>query len=209
MKKLLFAVCALAAISLLAPSAGFAQEFQNRIGVYTTAGAAACSTNAVVNVPFEIYCVAINPVGATGVWTALDAFELTMTITHGAGDSMFRLSETLASGAINVGSYVDQYNAEYACGFAAPEPIANGMVTLFKWTVMVLTPGPFRVFLSPGDPASVAGMMALNLNVNGAADTVGALPSSGAFNLPVFGINAADIVPVEASTFGDVKALFR
>lgn len=210
MKKLLFAVCALAAISLLAPSAGFAQEFQNRIGVYTTADAAACSTAAAANVPFNFYVVAVNPVGATGVWTSLDAFEFTMTITHGVGDMMFRLAETLAPGAINVGTYTDQYNAEFACGFATPVPITNGFATLVTWNVMCLTTGPFLVYLGPADPASVPGMMALNNTVAGNADLVGCLPSSGAVDQPVFGINApGQVIPVQESTFGDVKALFR
>ena len=208
MKKLLFAVCALAAISLLAPSAGFADPFQNRIGIYTTADAAAASYAATPNVPFNVYLVAVNPVGATGTWTSLDAFECTVTVTHGVADMMFRLSEELAPGAINVGTYTDQYNFEYQCGFATPVPIVNGFAQLAKWNVMVLSAGAFNYFLTPADPSSVPGSMALNLTVAGNADLIGALPSSGAGNVAVFAINGTT-TPVESESFSNVKALFR
>lgn len=207
MKKLLFAVCALAAISLLAPSAGFA--FENRIGIYTTATADAAYINPITaSVPTNIYFVVINPLFPdTTPMTNIDAFEFKVTIT-GTPGTLFRLAETMATGAINVGVASDPYNSEYVVGLPTPLPVTSGKVSVLSWTVMPLTTGPYHFFLNPTTIPSVAGLMAINNTTAGNATLVGCTPSSGAFASEVFTLGATN-TPVVNDTFGGVKALFR
>ena len=212
MKKMLFAVCALAAISLLAPNAGFAQQwwFKNRIGIYTTEDAhGACINPTPINTPWDIFFVVCEPVGVAGPLAWVAGFEFLLTVQNN-GSLMFRLAEGLPPGAVNDGTYTNQYNAEFAVRLAAPLPVADGMCKLMKWNVMALGAGPFRFFLSPADPASVAGMLAVTAaDWNGNAELVGCMPSSGAFDEAVFAIGTCDVVGVESESFGNVKALFR
>lgn len=208
MKKLLFAVCALAAISLLAPNAGYAQ-WENHIGIYTTAGAADHCFATTPLTPTNIYFVLSNPRLPDGTAvTGINAFELKVLIDGPAG-SMFRLAETLtAPGAINVGSAADPYNAEYLVGWAGTIPVVGGYCSVMTWNVLFLASGPFYFRLAPTTSPSVAGKMAFNTPVGEDAVLVGCMPSSEDFANPVF--SAGDcVVSTETSTFGNVKALFR
>ena len=101
MKKLLFAVCALAAISLLAPSAGFANTpdpavWNNRIGFYTTATADGVSLPSMAPFTgFNVYMVLCNPTAEDGSSAAVDAYECTVTVTGPAAAVVLRLSVTV------------------------------------------------------------------------------------------------------------------
>lgn len=213
MKKLLFAVCALAAISLLAPNAGFAQDpdpnvWENRIGVYTTADAASASmVSQVAFVPFNLYLVLSNPTNSDGSpAAAVDGFEATVTIT---GPSYFALSTTLAGAG---GLDVDDSAGGFACGWAAPLPVVNGFVHLVTWQYMLQAPAnnsaPFRIFLGPATAPSVpGGYMAINVPAS-ATLLRPCLPSSNDFANPVFAIGETPIA-TETASFGEVKALFR
>jgi hypothetical protein len=208
MKKLLFAVCALAAISLLAPNAGYAQ-WQNHIGIYTTTNA---DNHCIIPTPTtqtNIYFVISNPRFSDGTAvTAINAFELKVLIDGPAG-SMFRLSETLPAGTINVGVATDPYNADYQAGWPGVTPVVGGYCTVMTWNVLFLNPAAqFYFRLAPPTVPSVAGLMAFNAPVGEEAILVGCMPSSEDFANPVF--SAGDcVVSTEASSFGNVKALFR
>jgi hypothetical protein len=211
MKKLLFAVCALAAISLLAPSAGFATPdpgvWNNRIGFYTTATADAASLPSMAaTTPFNVYMVVCNPTGADGLPAAVDAFECSVSVT---GPSYFRLTETLGgTGALDV----DSATNGYAVGFAAPIPPTNGFCLLVTWNCMLMAPAssgsPWNMYMGPASIPSVpGGYMAVNVP---SSDPMlqSCLPSSGDFAQAVFSIGET-VVPDEDVTFGAVKALFR
>jgi hypothetical protein len=212
MKKLLFAVCALAAISLLAPNAGFAQDpnvWENRIGVYTSATATSASLESMgAFSQFDIYMVLCNPTNADGSpATVVNGFECTVSIT---GPSYFILNSTLAGiGALDI----DNAALGFAVGWADPGlPVTNGMVHLVTWQVMLQAPAnagtPFRIFLGPATAPSVpGGYMAINVPTS---ETLlrPCLPSSGDFAQAVYAIGDT-VVGVETSSFGAVKALFR
>ena len=208
MKKLLFAVCALVAISMLAPSAGFAQ-WENRIGIYTDANATDDHiASQATGVPFNIYFVLTSPKNADGSDIAqLDAFEFRVTVNGTAG-TLFKLGQTLPTGSINVGADTDPFNAEYAVGIATPVPVTGGLCSLLTWNCMTLTGGTYQFFLNPTSVPSVAGKMAINTYVEGNATLVGCMPSSDDFANPVFAVNG-DVVAIENDSFGGVKALFR
>lgn len=209
MKKLLFAVCALAAISLLAPNAGYAQ-WENHIGIYTTPDAANhCINPTPVGVPTNIYFVISNPrLGDGTAVTAVNAFELRVLIDGPAG-SMFRLAETLPAGAINVGVATDPYNSEYVAGWPGATPVIGGFCSVLTWNVMFLGAGPYNFRLSPTTNPSVAGKMAFNVQVGDEAILVGCMPSSEDFASAVFTAGTPCVIANEPTSFGNVKALFR
>ena len=208
MKKLLFAVCALAAISLLAPDAGYAQ-WENRIGIYTTATAGDDHVGTTpVGVPMNIYFVASSPKFEDGSPVPfVDAFEFRVLLDGPAGSS-FRLAETMPPGTINVGNNADHYNSEYVAGFPTPITVTGGYASLMSWNMMFLSAGPWYFRLGLTNIPSVAGLIALNYTDESGATLIGCLPSSGDFDLPVFAVGD-DVVAIENSTFGGVKALFR
>jgi hypothetical protein len=213
MKKLLFAVCALAAISMLTPSAGFAQ-FENRIGLYTTQTADAAHLNTLGTfTPTNLYLLAINPRNSDGsAATFVDAFECTMSVT---GPAYLGLSQTLPTGALDV----DSATLGFAVGFATPSAVTNGIVLLMTWNIMLTgaiddTGCPdncvnhMKVYLGPASIPSVpGGFMAINVP-NSPELLVPCSPSSGANNVPVFAIGEGTVA-TETSAFGAVKALFR
>jgi hypothetical protein len=177
MKKLLFAVCALAAISMLTPSAGFAQ-FENRIGLYTTPTADAAHLNTLATfTPTNLYLLAINPRNSDGsAATFVDAFECTMTVT---GPAYLGLSQTLPTGALDV----DSATLGFAVGFATPSAVTNGIVLLMTWNIMMTgaiddTGCPdcvnhLKVYLGPARIPSVpGGFMAINVPNSPVADPV-------------------------------------
>lgn len=213
MKKLLFAVCALAAISLLAPDAGYAQ-WENRIGIYTTdtAGAANLATTP-IGVPTSLYFVVSNPLypDNSGPLPAVDAFEFKVSIVPDSG--FFVLAQNKPAGTVDVGAGAVGGTFDYNAGWPAELPVVGGMVKIMDWSMMFLSAGPYRFYMGPPNTASVAGSMAVNYtDTSENAYLVACLPSSGATDKPVFVMGGdfdPDPVGVEASTFGNVKALFR
>ncbi|MBK7769340.1 MAG: hypothetical protein IPI48_02070 [bacterium] len=213
MKKLLFAVCALAAISMLAPSGGFAQ-FENRIGLYTTETASFAHLNTQAPfAPFNMYLLAINPLNSDGSpATFVDGFECRLSVT---GPAYFSLSQTLPPNSLDV----DGDPRGFAVGMAAPAAVTNGSVVLMTWNVMLQAAiddtgcpdncvNHWKVFLGPATAPSVpGGFMALNVP-NSPVLLVPQSPSSGANDVPVFTIGETGVA-TETSAFGAVKALFR
>ena len=211
MKKLLFAVCALAAISLLAPSAGFAQ-WENRIGIYTAADANDGATRAYVPmggytqfVAFNIYLVLTSPVLNGAPVTVMDGFECTIAVNPGTG--LLNLGDTYPVNAVDI----DGSSWGYATGYASPLSVANGQVLLATINVMVTGTGPFYLNLNPATVPSVPSLMAITIpDGSGGATLVGCLPSSGAFGDADPDFAVGDVTtPVETESFGAVKALFR
>jgi len=211
MKKLLFAVCALAAISLLAPSAGFAQEWQNRIGIYTsdTATSANIATTPLFT-PTNLYFVVSNPQFAdgSGQLPSVNAFEFKVTITPDTG--FFVLNQTKPTNTIDVGGgAVSAGTYDYSAGWPVGLPVVNGMVSVMTWSIMFNGAGPFHFFLNPANVPSHAGVMAVNYtDPSETAFLVDCEPSSGAYATEVFTVGGTN-TPSESASFGSVKALFR
>jgi hypothetical protein len=210
MKKLLFALCALAAIALLTPSAGFAQDWQNRIGVYTTATAAGTDINPMPAAfsQFTVYFVLTSPTENGVPMTSIKGWEYKVTVAGPAG-GLVKVGETFAGQNVNIGDTSNIFTgATYLLGLAAPTPVVNGMVMLHSWTLLVTNvSSPYLFYLSPATPATFAGRLAF-LNA-----TNGKIPADGSqtdFADEVFAVGSVtDPVAVETESFGAVKALFR
>jgi hypothetical protein len=208
MKERLIAACALAAISLLAPNAGHA-EWENHIGIYTSADATGRCLSQAPFTPCNLYFVISNPRFSDGTAvTSINAFELKVLI-DGQASAIFRLAETLPAGAINVGAATDPYSAEYVAGWPVPTPVVGGVCSVMSWSVLFLAPGPWYFRLSPTTNPGLAGRMAHSAPVGGETVLVGCMPSSDDFMIPVFAVESHCEVASETTPFGNVKALFR
>lgn len=212
MKKLLFAVCAFAAISLLTPSAGFAQ-WENRIGIYTSADAAAANLLTVVpGDPVSLYFVVSNPrlPDGSGPMPSVNAFGLKVSVVP--FNSIF-FEAVKPAGAIDVGAgSLGGGVYDFNMGWPTPLPVVNGMVMVMEWIVTPLNTTLRGFYLSPPntqDP-TIPGLMAVNYqDANETPFLTGCTASSSAFNVPVFILGGANPIATESASFGGVKALFR
>lgn len=208
MKKLLFVASALAAISVLAPSTGFAQ-WENRIGIYTDpdpyAGGANARIDLAPNTPTFIYFVLDNPMHDGSPVANVEAFEFTVGTTPSDG-TFFKLSESFNGQALNVST-----PPEYAVGFSSPVPVSNNKLLLMTWQVMVLTGADYFLFITPISAPSIPGAIAYQDADGGAGNLlVEMTPSNGAFTNSVFSVNGEnDPVAEETESWGSVKSLFR
>jgi hypothetical protein len=201
MKKLLFVASALAALSLLAPSSGFAQA-DNQIGVYfDTAGTVTDFTPEAI-VAFDCYVLLTQPRDLVDVQvTEVEAFEFMVTFQNGAG--VIKNGETLPPGAINVGnSNSPAAGLGYTVGLAVPVVVVDGIATLVTISLLVLTVEENFIYLNN----SSTGNMYYQEGASGTL--VDFHPSSGNSADPVAAI-AGTVTPVEASTWGGVKSLYR
>lgn len=207
MKKLLFAVSALAALSLLAPSSGFAQHvYFNQVGLYMDANGMGDTGTNDVGTPVNVFLVLTRPAEGESVFAGVKAFECQLNFSP-AGQ-MFKLGDALISEGLNIGD-VDNIGLgylEYIVGFSDVVALqADESIALVTFTFMNLNPGVVEVTLGPPSVASIPGEMAF-LAPN---STLYPMFSSGGMpDAPVFKFNDM-AVAVENESFGGVKALYR
>jgi hypothetical protein len=207
MKKLLFVVSALAALSLLAPSSGFAQHvYYNQLGLYMDASGFGATGTMDVGIPVNVFLVLTRPASGESVFPGVKAFECQLNFNP-AGN-LFKLGDALAADGLNIGD-VDNINLgylEYVVGFSDVVPLQpDESVALITFTFLNNNAGPVEVTLGPPSQASIPGEMVF-LPPTPPLEIM--YPSSGDPNDPVFIFNG-DAVAVEDATFGGVKALYR
>ncbi|MFT5316411.1 MAG: hypothetical protein ACI9UK_002257 [Candidatus Krumholzibacteriia bacterium] len=213
MKKLFFAVFALAALSLLAPSTGFTQTAWNQLGIYAdpTGDPASANVSPTIGDQFTGYLVLTNPVneffnGGTGTAvpiTAVDGFECNIAFPPSA--SFFTLSTVFAANAIDVGVKPD-----FVVGFSESAPVTGNAVVLVTWTFLALAPGPHDFFLDITALPSIPGVMAVvDANDPENANLQPVYRSTNDANVPVFSVTGDNAIANETQTFGGVKSLFR
>ena len=209
MKKLLFAVSALAALSLLAPSAGFAQfTYSNQVGLYTTSDGLGLSETFAIGAPVDVYLVLTMPtntnVSPEVPYATINAFECTLNFSSVVG--MFKLLDAMAP-SVNVGDTANFGSGylEYIVGFGANQDVVNGAVSLVHFQFMHLVPGLVEITLGPSSKPSIPGEMVFQ-SVSGQLRAM--YSAAGAHANPVFKFDG-NTVPVETESFGTVKALFR
>jgi hypothetical protein len=211
MKKLLFAVSALAALSLLAPSTGFAQHqssANNQLGLFLNADGTGNSFTLDIGIPVTVYLVLINPTNddpAETPYSTLNAFECTLNFT---GPIPFKLGDTLPPTAINVGNNTDINNGflEYIVGLGTSMDVIADAAKLITFQFLVTNPGATTITLTPTSAPSIAGEMAFQPVSGQLKKMYNAAGSPGAV---VFTFNGTGTVATEDASFGSVKALFR
>jgi hypothetical protein len=212
MKKLLTVALALAALSILAPQAGFAQAWNNQLGIYTDPAGDPVTSNydATPFTQFYAYLVLTDPVNhsfAGGVDTArpitqVSGFECKVTMP--ASELFSVTNEFFPADAIDVGA-----KPSYAVGFASPVPVVGGTVVLNTWRFMVDDDAQYDIFMDITRFPSLPGVMAI-LDAEDTDDPLSPVyVSTGDFAVPVFSINGTAAVAIESDTWGGVKSLFR
>ncbi len=222
MKKMFFAVSALAALSLLAPSVGFAAQgtAANQIGIYSDATGDVDSANidiAPSNV-FHAYLVLTNPInntrdGGTNTntpVTMVEGFEVRVIKPAGLNATWFQMGEALPPDGIDAGTAPD-----YVVGFGTPFAVVGNATVLIDWTLMMLSGDPHEWYLGLTSFPSLDGTMSYQdaddttvPHDQGNIPLVSAYPSSGDYADAVFSVNGT-AVAIENESWGNVKALFR
>ncbi len=203
MKKLLFAVSALAALSLLAPSAGFAQAY-NQMGIYLDEEATTVNTTLETGL-LDVYLVATMPYSHTAdaPVTVIKGFECAIIIAGTA--TYLDAANTYPVPGLNVGN---DRNMHY--GFSAGAAVSGTSMVLCELHILKASAGTLTFHVAPADPASVDGMMAIIDFTTAPQTLVGMNPASGSFDDPVFAVNVdPGIVATEATTFDNIKAMYR
>lgn len=210
---MLFAVSALAALSLIAPSAGFAQGAYNQLGLYLDqAGDPNTAEYTGIGSQFTAYLVLTNPVNEAyndGQGTPpyerpmdlVSGFELQIVFPTGA--TFFKLSQAYNGQGLNIGTEPD-----FIVGYSTPVPVTDGAVWLMSFTMLPLDGNPREIFFGTSSVPSLPGVMAVADGSIENDNLQAVYPSSGDLSLPVFGVNTG-VVATEAESWGSVKSLFR
>jgi hypothetical protein len=216
MRKLLFALSALAALALLAPNTGTAQD-DNQIGIYmvedpTFDDPDTLATETVYEgLPgqFTAYVVVSNPMnynfGGDGTVQAisnLGGFEFRLEYPTG----LF-VTATLHPSATNFKTPPD-----FLCGSAVPVNAGNATVITLTIGVFAATENLWYITPISDVPAqSIPDGMAIT-DFDDAFRLVEAYSAAGSQALPVFAMWPDAVnrpVPSEDHTWGDVKTMFR
>ncbi|MFO7654439.1 MAG: hypothetical protein R6X25_11540 [Candidatus Krumholzibacteriia bacterium] len=200
-------LAALAAFTFLLPAVGQAVEpppGQDRFGIYTAEHfddplmddhlPVAGPSGTLYNFPFII----------TGM-TAPSCRCVEFIVTHDPGIAFSGF--TWNQNNIDI----DSSPTGVIAGFAEPAiPVYDGTDYAFVGTadILVFTDQPVLIYLNPHTTPSIPGFMTY-CNGLDIGDLKEVLPSSGAFELPIFGINTDVQVRAESATWSSVKDLFR
>jgi hypothetical protein len=199
MKKMLFAVSALAALSLLAPSTGLAQT-HNIMGIYADEAGTVNSINPQpAFTPVDLYVVLHNPYNEVtdAPITAVNGVEFGLTL-----DNVLSLSTSFPVNATDVGGSPTNIVA----GFATPATVSGGSVVLATINCLVQSAAAGYIGMTPATPSSAPGFMA-TLDAAVAGQIIPVLPPWESFDYNVFAFN--ETVASEPMTMGNVKALYR
>ncbi len=210
MKKLLFAVSALAALSLLAPSTGFAQihDYDNQVGLFLAADGTGGTNSNDIGVPVFVYLVLLRPVdemNGDAPYPDINAFECMLNFSGGA---LFKLGDAYPPTGINVGDNTDinQGFLEYIVGIGTSVPVTDGSVTLITFQFMATTPAETLINLTQTSRPGIPGEMAFQ-SISGELRVMYSAANDVPDD-PVFSFNGGTVA-VEDASFGSVKALFR
>ncbi len=201
MKKLLFAVTALAALSLLAPSTGFAAY--NQLGCYTDDDMAAASVTAAANSQNDVYVVLSNPYNHDTDTDILAIGGIEFKFVLGGASAML-----LGNPAWTHDSVIDiGTDDSHIAGFGTPLLVGDGgFVTVCVQNVMVFDASSAAyLYLAPALPASIPGVMVLLDSDEGLHSIY---PSSGDFANPVFALNGT-VTATDHVRMDQIKAMYR
>ena len=199
MKKMLFAVSALAALSLLAPSTGLAQT-NNIMGIYADQAGSVNSINPQAPFsPVDLYVVLHNPYNdvTESAISAINGVEFGLTL-----DNVLILSVGFPVNATDVGGSPTNIVA----GFATPTTVSGSSVVLATINCLVQSAAAGYIGMTPATPASAPGFMA-TLDAAVPGQIIPVLPPWESFDYNVFAFN--EEVATEAMTMDNVKALYR
>ena len=203
MKKMLFAVTALAALSLLAPTTGFAQGARNQLGFYADDAMGSARVDGAAYANVEIFLLVSNPYNEIDdrPIESISGVEIRFILPPGVAlDSATSWTNGTATdfGNTNDGHFV---------GWGTPVPVVDGICHLATKTIFLLSADGFTGLVAPHSiNPSNPGHMAI-LDFDGTV-IQNVHPSSGDYDLPVVGFND-DVVATDETSFDQLKALYR
>ena len=211
MKKFLFAVTAIAALSLLlVPGSSIAEPTHpNEVGLYMTSDGLGETGTTVIGSPVTTYLVLTRPEKDGIPYATINFFECMLTFTPPG--NLFRLWEVFPPQAINIGdnSDIGQGYLEYIVGLPADYPVTNESVVLIEIGFMHTAPGVIEVTLGPPTDGGWGGAIPGQMAYSSVEDDYRVMYSmGGCHECPVFLFDGFAI-PVEDESFGSVKALYR
>lgn len=206
MKKLLFAVAAIAALAMLAPSSGTAEPTHpNEIGLYLTPDGLGDTGTIEVGTPVNVYLVLTKPEADNSPLSGLVAFDLQLNFSP-AGN-LFMTGNVLNGSGLNIGDMGNIAGGylEFIVGFAAEVPAVDDAILLVSLQFICATANPIEVRMGPASFPTIPGEMSF---VTPWQTLEVMYPISGSLDDPVFLFNGYAIA-VEKESFGAVKALYR
>ena len=210
MKRLLFAVTAIVAFSMLAPSAVIAEPTHpNEVGLYFENEDGTGPTGAFgIGIPLNVYLVLTKPTDTMSgaPYPTINAFECRLDFNPIG--NMFKLGEVYPGNHVNVGdnANIGLGYLEYVVGFASDVPVTDESVVLLMIVFMHTAEGVIEVTLGPTEGGqSIPGEMAFQ-SVPGQLRVMYSM--GGSHDAPVFLFEGIAIA-VEEESFGSVKALYR
>ena len=194
----------LLAVTALVPAAG-AQwadpSLTSGIGLYVTESPDG-GADALLVAPdagtYTAYLVCANPWNENqdAAIATLGGYELELVMPSGWDIQ----DVSLPAGVLDLDS---SGGAFYCAGLV---PVSGDFVTLATLSLLSFMPGSGGVYVAPYAVPSIAGHMAITDGDDGFSLSR-AVPSSGAYDLPVFGINLN--IEEEDASWGSVKVLYR
>lgn len=195
--RILLAI-SLSAVFFLPQAAAVVDPDPDGIGIYFDLNADIVHTWVDPSVVFNAHVILTNPSA-----TELQAFEFfyALTAPPGMEGLVFRLSYWFP----DCPNCLFVFENEVVLGLPVPVPLANPHV-LMNLQYLLLAPLDAQFFLGPtsGEPGT-SGLLAYWSE----AGVIPMNPSSGNPDLPVAMVNSEGVVPVEETTLGSLKALFR
>lgn len=204
MKKLLSVMFALAALSLLAPSSGVAQDY-NLLGIFNVPNPTLTNNEEAEHWeplagPFEVYAVCINPFNdetTQAPISVLGGYEF-----HLVMPAEFQIfSVTLPQDVINFAS-----QPTFFCSGLVD--VVDGQALLATLQIATFTGTDGLIYM---EPVPTSPSIPDNVAITDGGDNfqlVTAYPVTLDFALPVFGIHQ-DVIPSEDESWSDLKALYR
>lgn len=190
---------------VMSPAGAVTDPDPNLIGLYFDRYADGDCAFALEPVPVVLYCILTNPTAA-----AIDAYEFVLSIEFRPEmDGTFYLLESLVANGqalgIDVGDKSLPRQPEYIVGLATPIP--SGIATiLHSWQFLVGGSFVTDFYIGPAVTPSLPGGLPVVQEAGGSLMTVWPrVPQE----LPQAMINECPPFPVEPTTFGTLKALYR
>ncbi|MCK9996179.1 MAG: hypothetical protein KAH56_07860 [Candidatus Krumholzibacteria bacterium] len=209
MKKLIFAVCALVALSPLCIGTGHSEPTHpNEIGLYMNEDGTGATGTFDLGIPIYAYLVLTKPADTANndtPYATINAFECRLTFSSSEG--LFKLGDQLPPTSINIGdqSSISQGFLEYIVGIANDVPVTDESVVLIEFVFLAVVDLSIEVTIGPTSKPSRPGVMVFQSE---SGHLVPMYPVSGSYDDPIFIFNG-EAVDVVKESFGSVKALYR
>jgi hypothetical protein len=212
MQKSLSAIFAILVLSMLTSYVAIAEPTHpNEVGLYTTPDGYGATGTFEIGTPVEVFLVLTKATDmVSGMpYSAIRAFECTLYFNPAGG--IFLLGEVLPPGSVDIGdnNHIGDGYLEYIVGTADDWPVINESVVLIEFTFMNTNTSVVEVTLGQSFTPCIPGEMAfVSYEYEEPYHCTIMHPVSGSLDAPVFIFNG-EAVPLEAESFGSVKALYR